>query len=195
MARQADRRATTSAAILASARGLFGAQGFAAATMDDIAQGAGVAKGAVYHHFPAKEAVFAAVFDEVAGEVEAQVNAAAQGQTDVLASMVAGVRAYFTLCSEGPTGRIMLKDGPAVLGWVRWREIDAAHFSGAMEAALSTAMAHGLIAQQPVAPLARLLLGAVTEAAMACGAAQDPQAASRQYSQALESLLDGLRSR
>ena len=65
MAKQAERRAATSEAILTAARRLFGMQGFAATTMDDIADSARVAKGAVYHHFKTKEAVFEAVFDQV----------------------------------------------------------------------------------------------------------------------------------
>lgn len=194
MARQAERRAQTRGAILKAARDLFGAQGFAATPMDQIAQASGVAKGAVYHHFPSKEALFEAVFEAVGQEVEAQVKATAREARDVLAAMTAGTRAYFEICSEGPIGRIMLKDGPAVLGWTRWREIDAQHFGGEIEAALSFAMRHGLIREQPIEPLARLILGAVTEAAMACGAADDPASAAQGYAKAFEALLDGLRT-
>ena len=169
-------------------------RGFAATPMDQIAQASGVAKGAVYHHFPSKEAVFEAVFEVVGLEVEATVRAAASEARDVLASMAAGTRTYFAVCSNGPIGRIMLKDGPAVLGWTRWREIDAQHFGGGIESVVAAAMRQGLIREQPVEPLARLILGAVTEAAMACGAADDPPAAAQSYAQAFEALLDGLRT-
>ncbi len=194
MATQAERRAQTRGAILTAARTLFGDQGFAATPMDQIAQASGVAKGAVYHHFPSKEAVFEAVFEVVGLEVEATVRAAASEARDVLASMAAGTRTYFAVCSNGPIGRIMLKDGPAVLGWTRWREIDAQHFGGGIESVVAAAMRQGLIREQPVEPLARLILGAVTEAAMACGAADDPPAAAQSYAQAFEALLDGLRT-
>jgi AcrR family transcriptional regulator len=132
--------------------------------MDEIADGAGVAKGAVYHHFKTKEAVFEAVFDQVSRDLVAEIDGAARAEKDVLAAMVAGTQHYFAATAKGPTGQIILRDGPAVLGWERWREIDAQHFGGKMPRALSAAMEAGLIARQPVEPLARLLLGAVTEA-------------------------------
>jgi AcrR family transcriptional regulator len=195
MARQAERRAQTRTAILKAAQDLFGAQGFAATSMDQIAQAGGVAKGAVYHHFPSKELVFEAVLEEVSTEVAGQVAAASAGAPDVLAAMSRAIRAYFEICSQGPTGQVMLKDAPAVLGWARWREIDARHFGGDVDKVLAAAMRAGLIGEQPVEPLARLILGAITEAALACGSAEDPAEAGKAYVAAAESLLDGLRLR
>jgi AcrR family transcriptional regulator len=195
MATQSDRRAATRTAILQAARKLFGEHGFVATTIDQIGAGAGVAKGAVYHHFPTKEAVFEAVFHEVSKDLAAQVAAVSSTQHDVLAAMVVGTKAYFSACSEGPTGQIILKDGPAVLGWERWRQIDAEHFGGEIPRALGKAMKQGLIARQPVEPLARLLLGAVTEAAIACAGRSDIRKAGNEYGAALEALLEGLRTR
>src|SRR5947209_19035529 len=173
MAKQAERRAATSEAILTAARRLFGTQGFAATTMDEIAEAAHVAKGAVYHHFKTKEAVFETVFDSVSRDLVAEIDGAARAEKDVLAAMVAGTQHYFAATAKGPTGQIILRDGPAVLGWERWREIDARHFGGKFPRALAVAIEAGLIARQPVEPLARLLLGAVTEAAVACSTGSD----------------------
>ena len=195
MARQAERRAQTRTAILKAAQDLFGAQGFAATSMDQIAQAAGVAKGAVYHHFASKELVFEAVFEAVSTQVAGEVAAASAGAPDVLAAMSRAIRAYFEICSEGPTGQVMLKDAPAVLGWSRWREIDARHFGGDIGKVLAAAMRGGLIGEQPVEPLSRLILGAITEAALACGTAENPARAGKAYVAAAESLLDGLRLR
>ena len=168
MATQAERRAATIESILKAGRLLFGERGFAATTIDDIAEQARVAKGAVYHHFATKEAVFEAVFDQVSRALVQEIDRAVRTEKDVLAAMVAGTQHYFAACAKGPTGQIILRDGPAVLGWERWREIDAQHFGGKIPRALAAAMDAGLIARQPVEPLARLLLGAVTEAAVAC---------------------------
>ena len=195
MAKQADRRAATSEAILTAACRLFGMQGFAATTMDDIAQGAGVAKGAVYHHFKTKEAVFESVFDLVSRDLVAEIDRAARAEKDVLAALVAGTQHYFAATANGPTGQIILRDGPAVLGWERWREIDAQHFGGKMPRALTVAMEAGLIARQPVEPLARLLLGAVTEAAVACAGRADIARAGAEYARAFKSLVEALRVR
>ncbi|MBJ7405907.1 MAG: TetR/AcrR family transcriptional regulator [Bradyrhizobium sp.] len=193
MAKQAERRAATSEAILTAARRLFGAHGFAATTMDEIAEGAGVAKGAVYHHFKTKEAVFEAVFDLVSRDLVAEIDRAARTEKDVLAAMVGGTQHYFAATAKGATGQIILRDGPAVLGWERWREIDAQHFGGKMPRALSAAMEAGLIARQPVEPLARLLLGAVTEAAVACAGRTDIARAGAEYARAFKSLVEALR--
>ena len=69
MSSQAERRAATVAAILTSARALFGGRGFEATSIDDIAEGAGVAKGAVYHHFDSKEAIFTQVLEAVQADI------------------------------------------------------------------------------------------------------------------------------
>jgi len=193
MAKQAERREATRAAIIAAATELFGRDGFAATSIDQIAGAADVAKGAVYHHFPAKEAVFAAVFDAACGEVAARVQAAAREVADPLAAIVVGTRTYFRLCSRGPVGQIVLRDGPAVLGWQRWREVDSRHFGAAFPKALEAAVAAGLIEPQPIEPMANLLLGAVTEAAVATVASDTPAKTAQIYVDALERLLAGLR--
>ncbi|WP_038387256.1 TetR/AcrR family transcriptional regulator, partial [Bradyrhizobium elkanii] len=156
MATQAERREKTRAAIVKAARRIFGERGFAAATMDDIAAGARVAKGAVYHHFATKEAVFEAVFEQVSIDLVADLDRISRAENDPLAAMAAGTQGYFAACSKGPTGQIILRDGPAVLGWERWREIDAKHFGGKFPRALAAAMDAGVIARQPIEPLARL---------------------------------------
>lgn len=193
MVTQANRRATTQAAILKAARKLFGEDGFQQTTMDDIATAARVAKGAVYHHFKTKEAVFEAVFDEVSRDLVADIARVSRAEKDVLLAMAAGTQHYLAACSKGPTGQIILRDGPAVLGWERWREIDAQHFGGKIPRALDVAMGRGLLARQPVEPLARLLLGAMTEAAVACAGAADIKKAGAEYSRAFKSLLEAMR--
>lgn len=178
---------------MTAARRLFGTQGFAGTTMDEIAEAAGTAKGAVYHHFKTKEAVFEAVFDLVSRDLVAEIDSAARTEKDVLAAMVAGTQHYFAATAKGPTGQIILRDGPAVLGWERWRKIDAQHFGGKMPRALAVAMEAGLIAKQPIEPLARLLLGAVTEAAVACAGRTDVVKAGAEYARAFKSLVEALR--
>jgi AcrR family transcriptional regulator len=195
MAKQAERRAATTEAILKTGRRLFGERGFAATTIDDIADAAKVGKGAVYHHFATKEAVFEAVFDSVSRDLVADIERATRTERDVLTAMVAGTQHYFAACAKGATCQIILRDGPAVLGWERWREIDAQHFGGKFPRALAAAMDAGLIARQPIEPLSRLLLGAVTEAAVACAGRSDVLKAGGEYSRAFKSLLEALRLR
>jgi AcrR family transcriptional regulator len=195
MAKQAERTEATRYAILAAATSLFGDKGFTATPMDEIATAAGVAKGAVYHHFPTKEAVFEAVLRRTSDALAVVINKKVQDAPDALAMLTRGTEAYFDACSHGPVGQIILKDGPAVLGWARWRQIDEEHFGLALPRALVLAMDSGLIERQPVAPLARLLLGAATEAAAACAASSDPAATGREHAAAFNRLIQGLRRR
>jgi AcrR family transcriptional regulator len=195
MATQAERREKTRSAILKAAKFAFGERGFAATRMDDVASGASVAKGALYHHFPTKKAVFEAVFEQVSLDLVSELEHIARAEKDALAAMAARTEGYFAICARGATGQIILRDGPAVLGWERWREIDAQYFGGKFPCAIAHAMDGGLIARQPVEPLARLLLGAVTEAAVACSFGRDIGKVGADYARAFRSLLDGLRAR
>src|SRR5215475_5930080 len=192
MATQQERRQAARTAIIRAARRLFGDHRFAATTIDDVASAAHLAKGAVYHHFATKEALFEAVFDQVSQELLAEVDRVARSEKDALKAMAKGTQAYFAACARGATGQIVLHDGPAVLGWERWREIDNRHFGGRFAIALARAMDDGLIARQPIEPLSRLLLGAVTEAAVACSG-RDLHRAGGDYARAFQALLDALR--
>jgi AcrR family transcriptional regulator len=191
--RQAERSDTTRKAIVAAAGELFGRQGFHATTMEGIAAAIGMAKGAVYHHFRTKEAIFEAVFEDASENLVRQVRAATRNESDVLRAMAIGTRAYFKACAQSGLAQIILRDGPAVLGWQRWREIDERYFGRSIPDALKRAMEDGLIARHPVEPLARLLIGAITEAAAACAASADPASVGRRHADAMQLLLEGLR--
>lgn len=191
MVRQAERRQATLSAILAAARRGFGDDGFDETSVEDIAAEAGVAKGAVYHYFATKEAIFEAVLEVVSAEIAVEVREVSRRAPDVLAVLVVATEAYFAATARPAVQRIVLKDGPVVVGWECWREIDARHFTGTVPLALEQAMMEGLIARQPTGPLARVLQGAMTEAAMA--AAGGTKAEARAYIDALATLINGLR--
>lgn len=195
MVRQSERREATREAILVAAASLFGENGFAGTTIDEIATMAGVAKGAVYHHFSSKELIFEAVLQRTSAALAADLMAKVAEAPDVLTMLTRATEAYFEACSNGAVGQIILRDGPAVLGWARWREIDEEHFGKAIPLTLVIAMEQGLIDHQPIAPLARLLLGAVTEAAAACSVSDDPAITGREHAYAFERLIQGLRRR
>ena len=195
MATHAQRRAGTQAAVLKAARKLFGERGFAATSVDDVASASRVAKGAIYHYFRTKNDLFEAVFEQASADLVAEIDGAVRSEKDTLAMLSAGTELYFAKCARGPIGQIILRDGPAVLGWQRWREIDAKHFGGKIPRALNIAMDAGIIARQPVEPLARLLLGAISEAAAASAGRSDVEAVGSEYARAFRSLLDALRRR
>jgi len=194
MPSQAERRAATTAAILASARTLFGARGFEAASIDDIALAAGVAKGAVYHHYPSKEAIFLEVLDGVHRQVaETPPPADLAAITDPVERIGAGVLYYLVAVSGDPaTRRILLIDGPVVIGWMRWREIDDRYFGAQAKLGLRRVLgAEATDAQVDAAT--HLVMGAVMEAALVCAVAPDPVSVARDLVGGLKRMLSGLR--
>lgn len=195
MARQAERSEASRKAIMKAAMSLFGKRGFTATSIDEIAAEAGLAKGAVYHHFANKQALFEEVLKHTSAALAAEIAIEVAGASDVLTMLSRGTQAYFDACARRRYGQIILKDGPAVLGWARWREIDEDHFGRAIPAALTAAMDQGLMERAPIGPLSRLLLGAVTEAATACAASSDPAATGREHAAAFQHLIQGLRRR
>ena len=120
MVRQDERRSKTRAAILAAATDKFASVGFAETTVDSIASGASVAKGAVYYHFKNKEELFECGFERVSSDLAICVASAAQTESRPLESLLEATKAYFRLCSDPSIARITLKDAPNVLGRERW---------------------------------------------------------------------------
>ena len=102
---------------------------------------------------------------------------------------------FLEACTEPEVQRIVLLDGPSVLGWDRWREIGAEHGLGLIEATLQAAIDAGAIAEQPVRPLAHVLMGALDEAAMLVARAEDPEAARAEVGRTIDTLLGGAKRR
>jgi AcrR family transcriptional regulator len=192
VATQEERRQATREAILVAAHRQFGERGYGNVTIDQIAAEAKVAKGAIYHHFTTKADVFEAVLRDVAAAIVADVQTALDRQTDVLTAIQAGNRAFFASCAKPLTAQIFLRDGPSVLGWSRWRRIDADNFGGMVKAGVRSAMALGVIAERPIDPLVSLMLGAITEAAISCADEDDFSAAAEAYVDALNAMFRGL---
>jgi AcrR family transcriptional regulator len=163
---QADRRAATRGALLAAARELFAERGFAGAGREEIVERAGVTRGALYHHFASKEALFQAVFEQVEDQLTAEVAAAAlAGGPDPMAQLRAGALAFLDAAGRPDVRRIVLLDAPSVLPVPVRRQLSERHGLGLVRESLRAVMAAGLIAEQPLEPLAHVLLAALHEAA------------------------------
>jgi AcrR family transcriptional regulator len=193
--RKAEQSNATRAALLERARELFSDRGYAAVSTEEIVQAAGVTRGALYHHFRDKRDLFAAVVEQVEQDVLERVAEAALGEADPWAQQVAAVGAYLDVCLEPSVQRIVLADAPSVLGLAAWREIEATYGLGLVRAGLQNVMDAGLIEQQPVEPLAHLLLGALTEGGILIARAEDRKTARREVGESLDRLLNGLRKR
>jgi AcrR family transcriptional regulator len=193
VATQAERRASTVGAITRAAEELFAERGFAGTPVDEIVARAGVTKGAFYHHFTSKEEVFLAVLEGMQAALVGRVIAAATAGGDALARLKRGCRAFLNACTDPAVQRIVLLDGPAVVGWDKWREIDSRHFGALFAQGVAQAMDDGLLARRPIEPLVQLLIGAATEAAMVAARSKTPKKQVGALMAGLESLLDGLR--
>ncbi|MDP3748296.1 MAG: TetR/AcrR family transcriptional regulator [Phenylobacterium sp.] len=191
--RQAARSAATTKAILAAAQELFKTRGYEAVSIDEIAQAAGYKKGAFYHQFPSKRDVFEQVLDGVQAGLAARLMERAAGAPKGASprAVAQSIQAYVESAIQPDARRILLIDGPVVLGWQRWREIDDKHFAGIVRASVTGLMGRDAKAAQ-IESATRLLLGAIMEAALASGTADDPAAAARAHCATLELLLSGL---
>lgn len=191
---QAERSAQTRTALIDAARLLFTENGFGGVGTETIVRAAGVTRGALYHQFADKTELFAAVFETVEGELMQRIGAAvaAAQPEDAVSALRLGASAWFEACRDPEVQRITLIDGPAVLGWARWREIGMGYGFGLVEGLLQHAIATGQIREQPIAPLAHLLIGAIDEAALYVVEAEDPDAARAEVEAVIEQMIASL---
>jgi AcrR family transcriptional regulator len=191
---QAERSQSTRTALIVAARALFAEQGYSGVGTEEIVRAAGVTRGALYHHFKGKRELFEAVYERIEAELAERIAAGAlsANATSPMEAMRAGAEMFLAASTEPETQRIVLLDGPSVLGWDRWREIATEHGLGLIEATLQAAVDAGSIAPQPVRPLAHVLMGALDEAAMLVARAEDPKAMRAEVGKTLDSLLAAL---
>jgi AcrR family transcriptional regulator len=191
---QSPRGQATKAALIAAARELFVSKGYFATGTEEIVARAEVGtRGALYHHFPDKEALFRAVFDQVQADLAAAT--IVNDRDDALDLLTAGLQQFLDASAGNrDVQQVLLIDGPAVLGWEQWRHLEAQYGLGAITSMLDAAVAQRVIPRQPTAPLAHMLLAAVDEAALYIANASDRRQAHQQARQALKRLLRGLRA-
>lgn len=178
--------------LLATARELFGAKGYADTSLDEIVHASGVTKGALYHHFSGKEALFRAVFESVKQDLSRFV-AEALMPPEPWESLLAGCRTFIEVHTDPAVQRIVLLDARSVLSWETWHEVDSKWGTVILRAALRRLTNHGMIRPEPLNVLAAILSGALTEACMLVPNADDPSAARAEAIAVVERLLNGLR--
>jgi AcrR family transcriptional regulator len=187
---QGDR---TRDALVAAARTLFGSQGYAATSTEEIVTKAGVTKGALYHHFNDKENLFRAVFEQVQREVSDRAVVEFL-QADTWEPLVIGCQLWVDAHSDPEVRQIVLVDARGVLGWEIARQVETRLSTVALRGALRMAMHAGVIERRPLRPLAFMLLGALSEACLYVAEADDPQQARDEVRELIVALLQGLRT-
>ena len=186
----AERRAETRARLLVAAREAFVRDGYAATSMDALCAAAGLTRGALYHNFGGKEGLFEAVVREIDAEM-AQRLLDAPAEADEWRAFRASCQAYLREALDPEVRQVVLRDAPAVLGQ-RLRDLDAEGSIAPLTEALRSLMETGRLRHADAEALARLLNGAMLDAALWIAAEPDTDAALDRASAALDLVLDGL---
>jgi AcrR family transcriptional regulator len=189
---QVERTRTTQDALIRTARRLFAERGYAHVPADEIAAEAGLTRGALYHHYADKQALFRVVFEALEGEITDEIRAAADEHSVGWVSVTAALTTFLDVCQRPEVVQIALTDAPAVLGWQTWREIEARHGLGLITEHLQALSAAGLLVRAPVPMLAQLTVSAVIEAALLIANADDQDAARAEAGEALLAMFAGL---
>jgi AcrR family transcriptional regulator len=189
--RAAQGRATRGQLIEVATR-LFTEHGYEGTSIEAVLSAAGVSRGALYHHFAGKEALFEAVVSAVSEQVTVELTETVQGCADPLDAMRTAAVAWIDLAADPVIQRIVLVDAPSVLGWDRWRAMDDGRTLGAMRAMLQAISDSGRLPAELVGPFSHMILAALDEIVMVIARAPDSTAAVAEGRMAVQALLDRL---
>ncbi|MEW5848585.1 MAG: helix-turn-helix domain-containing protein [Myxococcota bacterium] len=184
----------TRQALLASARRLFAARGYAAVGMVELAKHARVTTGAVYHHFGSKQQIFRVAVEDITREVAEKAAAAMARSDDPWGKLMAGIDAVLDACLL-PEVRMAYNEAPVVLGIEQWRALEEAQSSGLLLGTLASLVELGVVRRTPLELLVPMVKGAIVEAAMSITRARNAAAARRDAGILLDAMLGGLRVR
>ncbi|MEV4060331.1 TetR/AcrR family transcriptional regulator [Nonomuraea dietziae] len=171
---QAERSQATTTELVATAQRLFGEKGYDAISIEDIAHASGMTKGAVYHHFPGKRALFRAVFVVQEQQLAERIAAAGAEATDPWEGVRGGAQAFLEACADQQVRQVILLDGPAVLGWDDVRAIEYEHTLNLLHTGIADAADQGQIAPGHTMIRAHLIFGALCELGMLIARADHP---------------------
>ena len=192
MNKRVERGLATRRRIIATAKALLAKSGYEGMSIEDILERCKISRGAFYHHFDSKEALFEAVLEVVEEEVAQVLANASSGFEDPVEGLKAGCQAWFRLARDPAVRQIVLTDALTVVGWEKWREIDARHGFGRLKAALQRVAAQGRIPEGSVDTFAHILLATVIELGFLIARAPDREAATKTARAAYDRMLDGL---
>ncbi len=192
---RAEQVAQTRAALVTAGRQLFGERGYANTSVEDLAREARVTTGALYHHFSTKMLLFEAVFLEAHAEILAESAQHAFEATDEVEILALGFDAFLDAVLRPDIQRVLVVDGPAVLGLARFTELDERDAFGVIVVFLDAAVSAGRLEIQDPGTVTRLLFGALTRGAILIASSQNPEDTRRHVSEAMRSLLAGLAPR
>ncbi|MFC7493052.1 MULTISPECIES: TetR/AcrR family transcriptional regulator [unclassified Nocardioides] len=187
--------ASTKRLLIEVAEALFTENGYAATSLDTIVAGAEVTKGALYHHFSGKQALFEAVFEQVEQDAARAIQKALKGHRDPWEKATAGLRAFLDVVQEPRYRRIVIQEGPSVLGYERYREQEErSTFANVLEIVQSVLNAgEWELDDDLTQTFARIFFGAMSSAGESVSSAPDPIQAAANVETAIGFILTGFR--
>ena len=194
--RRAAYAASTRKALIDVAEDLFTAKGYAGASLDAIVAGARVTKGALYHHYSGKQALFEAVFERVESDAARRIQKALRTGKDPWKKASNGLRAFLEVVQEPRYRRIVIQDGPAVLGYERYREQEErSTFANVLDIVRSVLEAGGwTLDEKMLQTFARIFFGAMSSAGESVASSDEPAEAADRVESAIGFLLAGVQS-
>lgn len=176
-----------------SAVELFTKRGYAATSLDAVAKRARVTKGALYHHFTGKLALFEAAFAEVENAILGKLVDAVERSGTIWEQAMNGLQAFVKICMEPAYQRIAIHEAPVVMGWERWREAEERFSYGVIRAAVEALIEAGEIKEVPPETTARILFGALSTGATIIAGADDAKKAAAEVMTTITAVLEGMR--
>jgi AcrR family transcriptional regulator len=190
--RRQEYSASTKRALVDVASELFTERGYAGTSLDEIVSGARVTKGALYHHFSGKQALFEAVFETVEAEATAAIRKAVRDHDDPWETALSGLRAFLDVVQQPGYRRIVIQEGPAILGYERFREQEERSTFGIVQEIVSSVLESYDLEPSMVETFSRIFFGAMSAAGTAVSSADDSERASAEVEAAIAFILGGL---
>ncbi len=196
VSRRAQYSASTKRALVDQAAKLFTQQGYAATSLDAIVGSARVTKGALYHHFSGKQAVFEAVFEKLESDAASRILKALKGSRDPWEKALIGLRSFLEIVQDPGYQRVVIQEGPAVLGHERSREQQDRSSFGIVQDMVRSVFETSTyeLSDELLDTFSRIFVGAMSAAGETVSTATDPKAAVAQVETAFGFILAGLRS-
>jgi AcrR family transcriptional regulator len=189
MTRRAAQGRATREQLIDVATRLFAERGYEETSIEAVLAAAGVSRGALYHHFAGKDALFEAVLETVENGITARLTAEIAGAPDAVSAVESAALTWIEMAGDPVIQRIVLSDAPSVLGLERWRAMNEEYSLGATRLLLQAVADEGRLSPELVAPFATMLLGALDEIAMAIARSDDRAAALATGRHAVRELL------
>jgi AcrR family transcriptional regulator len=188
--RKRARGEATRQELVEAATRLFAANGYEDTSIEAVLGETGVSRGALYHHFASKEALFEAVVEQLGAECSRKIVQSVADVQDPAEALRKGSRTFLELAGDPVFRRISLIDAPAALGWEKWREIDERHSFGLMKETVEALAVAGRVEHELVDVVSHMLLGALVEVGMLIARAENRKEATKRGEAAIDDLLE-----